>query len=259
MQEMYWMWLMTAVATMGALGGLIVAKRTVSVRHLRRHQEFVDSMLNVVGMLISILLGLLVAGALDRYEQIDAKVNNEAHSVAQVYRLSAGLPQSLRDTVRAKCKRYNALVLNDEWEKMKNDQMSEDAWQQFSSLEHELIVFHPSNDGESNVQNALLAAVVGIGEGRRDRTQVLMSRRGFLPLVVGIFSAIVISFTFLYATRGIVLHGVLVAFVSICLSFNVCMLYLLTTPFKTGEMIAPSGFKINERMFERLPQEEMAK
>jgi len=247
--------LLVTISSVCAVLGVFIAKRSLNRSHLLRHQSFVDSMLNVVGMLISILLGLLVAGALDRFERIDNGVATEADCVAQVFRISSGLPQEVRVPIRRFCRRYNEAVLSQEWTLMTTGKMSEQAWDEFSKLEQLIVTFKPRDNGESNTQNALISATMGIGEGRRNRKQILMSSIGFVPVLVGIFCAITMIFTFLYVTRGIVLHSLLTAFVATCLSLNVGMLYILSEPFKRTSLLQPYGFSINREMFDRISLE----
>jgi len=74
-----------------ALAGMLVAHRLVKPIDLAQHQPSLDATLNIVGTLVSILLGLLVAASLTSYQSLQSTVDSEATSVSEICRLSFGL------------------------------------------------------------------------------------------------------------------------------------------------------------------------
>ena len=76
----------SAGAAIFAVVGFMLVHRVIKPIDLDEHQQFLDAMLNIVGTLVSILLGLLVAAALDHYQSLVESVDSEASNVAAVFR-----------------------------------------------------------------------------------------------------------------------------------------------------------------------------
>src|ERR1043166_4742180 len=94
---------LTALAALIAVVGFFIVNRVIKPIDLEEHQGFLDAMLNIVGTLVSILLGLLVAAALAQYQALEQSVDLEAANVAQIFRLTAGLTGDAQMRLRVLC------------------------------------------------------------------------------------------------------------------------------------------------------------
>lgn len=232
-----------------AVLGFVIVHRVVKPIDLDEHQGFLDAMLNIVGTLVSILLGLLVAAALDHYQSLERSVDRESTCVSQVFRLSAGVPVEMQDRIRRKCMEYSQQVVEVEWPAMARGEASHQVLATYAQLLHDIVTFKPSDNGESNVHNALISAVQEIGDARRERLLVLHSTwtAHLMPLLI-MCSAIVLAFAYIYVRRGAVLHGVLICFVAVALGGNLGLVFLLSNPFNGDWKIHPRGFDLNRRL-----------
>jgi len=243
---------LTALAALIAVGGFLVVNRVIKPIDLEEHQGFLDAMLNIVGTLVSILLGLLVAAALAQYQSLEQSVDLEAASVAQIFRLTAGLPDDIQKRIRHLCIEYCDLVINDEWPAMAHGRVSEKVFLTSAQIVAEVARFHPSNDGESNIHSALITAVQQVGDARRQRILSLNSPwiRHLMPMLL-ICASIVLTFAYLYVRKGAILHGVLICFVAVALGGNLGLVFLLSSPFSGDWKIQPRGFELNRQMLQR--------
>jgi hypothetical protein len=239
----------SALAALVAVVGFMIVHRITKPIDLDEHQGFLDAMLNIVGTLVSILLGLLVAAALDHYQSLELSVDREATCVSQVFRLAAGLPDEMRDDLRRLCGQYCELVVNDEWPAMAERKSSHRVLVTYAKLINKVVTFRPQSNGESNVHNALISATEEIGDARRERLLVLHSTwiRQLMPLLL-MCSGIVLAFAYIYVRRGAILHGVLICFVAIALGGNLGLVFLLSNPFSGDWKIQPRGFHLNRRL-----------
>ena len=83
-------YLWSAGSALLAFIGMLIAHKLVKPIDLGQHQPALDATLNIVGTLVSILLGLLVAASLNSYQILQSAVEAEATSVSEVCRLSLG-------------------------------------------------------------------------------------------------------------------------------------------------------------------------
>lgn len=248
------LWGLALIATAFSLASLFIIKRFANPIHVRRHHQLIDSTLNVVGTLFSILLGLLVAGALTRYQEITAEVSAEARSLAEIYHLSNGLPTQKRLTIQKLCTEYCDVIIEKEWPEMELGHLPQIGRMICGELAEQIICFKPTDEGESNIHNAMLTSAEGLGKGRRDRAEALRSGMHNTAITIFVSSGIILILTCLYVTRGILLHTVMTIFIATCLALNIGLLHMLATPFHSELQIKPTGFLLDRQIFQELAQ-----
>lgn len=241
-------------AAVVAIAGFFIVHRVMKPINMDQHQNFLDAMLSIVGTLVSILLGLLVAAALDRYQALEQTVDTESACVAQLARISWGLG----DTADAKKLRrlaglYCDQVVNEEWPDMANGHMSETVFTTYARMLGVVVNMHPSTNGETNLQQALLTAVQQVGDCRRQRLLVLHNNWSAHLFPLLIFCAVtVLAFAYLYAKRGSIWHAVLICFVAVALGGNLGLVFLLSNPFSGEFQILPRGFELNSKLVKQV-------
>ena len=238
--------LLSGGAAVIAVIGVVIANRLIKPIDLNEHQGFLDAMLGIVGTLVSILLGLLVAAALDHYQALEQSVDTEAANVAQVYRLSSGLPKEVQSRIKKLCLEYCSQVIQEDWPAMSKGTYSHRVLVTYAHLMGLVVTFQPSTNGETNLHSSLLGAIQQISDARRQRILALHSAwtQHLMPVLL-MCSAIVLGFAYLYVRKGAILHGVLICFVAVALGGNLGLVFLLTNPFSGDWQIQPRGFEMN--------------
>jgi hypothetical protein len=232
-----------------AMLGFIAVRKLSKPINLDEHQTFLDAMCNIVGTLVSILLGLLVAASLDTYQALETTIDLEANAAAEIFKLSRGLPDPLQGQVQTLCERYCQEVVNIEWPAMAKGQASHEAFKTGAELTDAIVTFKPSTNGETNIQASLLQSVEAIGNCRRARILALTNSKSqiLLPLLV-ICAVTVMLFTYLYVKRVSALQAVLIGCVAVVLGGNISLVYLLSKPFDGDWKLQPRGFQLNLKM-----------
>ncbi len=126
---------------------------------MKENQPALDATLNIVGTLVSILLGLLVAASLNNYQTLESAVDSEAISIAEVCRLSFGLPNQERKLLLKTCLDYCDLVVSTEWPAMQKGQICDAVLDRYATLLKEVVTFAPKTAGETNIQAALITSM----------------------------------------------------------------------------------------------------
>lgn len=242
----------TSVLTVVAIIGLIVVRKTVKTKLLRHHHGVSEAMLGVVGTLFSVLLGFMVAGAMDRYHDARQVAENEANDLADVFRLSKGLSNPHRVRIRNLCRQYAIVMLEKEWKLMENAEISSEAYDIYINLWEAAESIKPLDDRESNIHQQLLQSMTEMGESRRARVVASQTQPPWALWVVVICGAgIIIGFTYFFATQWAVMHAVMTSLVAVSLGLNIWLLSVYSYPF-SGEM------GIQPRMFELLRYKSFA-
>lgn len=207
-----------------------------------------EAMLGVIGTLFSVLLGLLVAGAIDRYHDIWQSCESESNGVNNIYRLAKGMEETDRHRIRSLCREYAHYVVEEEWALMEKQQMSKNAQERYARLWDACISANPQSDRENNIHQAILTGMDQVGDDRRSRGVVCMSPMPVtLWAVIICGSVITIAFTHLFTQHMGKFHGLMTALVAISLGLNIWLLAAYSTPFSGDLAIRPQGFELSLR------------
>jgi multisubunit Na+/H+ antiporter MnhB subunit len=216
-------------------------------------QKFLDAMLSIVGTLISIVIGLLVAFALDHYQAIEQTVDQEAANISQIFRVSVGLDAQTRTKIRALCGEYNQEIIENEWPAMQRGEVSKKAFTIYAKLMATIANYNPQNEGQSNIHASLISSCQELGNDRRQRILVLHSTWiGHVMPVLLMCALIVLIFAFSYIRKGEKFHGFLLSLVALALGGNLGLVFLLSHPFSGEWQIQPRGFELNQQVIQEI-------
>ncbi|MBS1992170.1 MAG: DUF4239 domain-containing protein [Cyanobacteria bacterium SZAS LIN-3] len=235
-----------------ALIGLQITSRFIKI-DMEKSGDLVVAMLTILGTLVSVLLGLLVSSADEKYRALEECVSTEATSVGQVFRLSRSLPQPQSKIMRDLCLQYCDQVISSEWPALKKGENSPAVTDTYSRLSDEITAFRPANSGEESLQHAIIDVTTQIGQNRA--TRIVASRSNWagrlLPLIFTC-AVVVLACSYLYVGQGSkILHSVLVAFVAVTLGINIGVIFLMTRPFTSEWAIEPEAFQLHSQVMKQ--------
>lgn len=222
------------------------ARRLHKPIDLGTEQGFLDAMLTIVGTLVSIVLGLLVAASLDRYQRFTDAVDSESRAVSDVFRLSRAMPKVEKEEIQTLCLKYCQAVISDEWPSLNKNEASVELYILYGDLLDKVLACKPQTAAETNIHQCMLTAVLEIGDFRRARLLAINGNWMTVLTPVLIFSAItVLFFAYLYMKQGSRLHLLLVGVVTLCLASNIGLIIILNSPFSGPLRIQPRSFQYN--------------
>ncbi len=240
-----------AITTALSVGGFLCFRRVVKADYLSKHHDIADPMLSLVGTLYSVLLGFLVAGAVGRFEEARQTVHGEANAIANVFRLSYGLPDDTRQKLRKLCVSYCTEMVNNEWNQMSvNHELTVRGWILYERLWHTCLKIEANDAAVANIHSALLQAIDEAGDNRRERSiAVNQSLPGALWLVAIFGSVIIISFTYFFSAEKTALQCWMIGMVAASLSLNIFLLVVFSAPFNGVMKISSTAFQLNLELF----------
>jgi hypothetical protein len=243
---------MTLGVVLCAIGGLLLVRRWFISADQTQH-DVADPLSQVVGMMFAILLGFMVGDAMQRFANARSIVQQESASLADVLRLSIGLPDATRDKIRKLCLDYADEVVHHEWALMAKKSVSKKAWDDYVEITYTCAKYNPVTQGQSNVQQCIIPAVVSLGDNRRMRVESLNSSLpAVLWYVLFIGAVATIIFTYFFAAHHLRTQIVMVSIVSLVLCLNIFLLASYDDPFSGDICIHPTTF---ERDYERFSAE----
>jgi hypothetical protein len=237
----------------GSLGGLVFVRKRVRIATLVKNHEVADPLLSVVGTLFAILLGFLIAGAMSKFDEARLNVNSEAGAIADLFRLAQGLPEPRRQALKTYCTDYVDTVLNEEWQLMEVKQASEKAWRQYGEIWRLCLDYEPATQGQSNVHQALLAALSELGN---HRTLRLAAMQNNLPLGMWVLVVVggltTIAFTYFFGLESFKSQVIMTSVVATVLSLDVFLLANYDYPFSGDIRVQPRAFQLDQQLFKAL-------
>lgn len=240
----------TALAIVLSVAAMLFVRKKLGLRYLRYHHEVSDPLLACVGTLFAILLGFMVANAMSRFEEARLNCEREAGAVADIFRLSLGLPPAIGADIRADCSRYVDSVIDVEWGEMEQRRMSDDAWNRYGEIWQDCLRYEPESQRQANIHASLLSSVMTLGDSRRIRaTQMSYQLPGMLWAVVLTGAVATCALAIFFGIKHLVLQIATTSLVTLVLCLNVFLLATYDDPFAGDIRVRPHAFEVDRQTF----------
>lgn len=241
---------LTVVTVLMSIGGLLVFRRYKGYGDLKTQHEVADPYSQFVGMLFAVLIGFMVADAMQRFELARQTVEQEASSLANVFRMADGLPDAYRSKIQSNCMSYADLVIKDEWPLLAQKKTSAKTWATFRELWKECVEYEPVTPRQCNAQQSMLPAMATLGDSRRLRVDAMHNGMPAVlwgVLIVGGLATII--FTYFFSANDLKVQMVMVAIVALVICLNIFLLATYDDPFSGDVMVQPTAFETQAKLF----------
>jgi len=106
----------SVIASVGvAVAGLYLARRLVSLEHLRESNEVAGNYLQTLGTIYAVLLGFVVIVVWQQFNDARTYVEREANELLDLFRTAKGFSQPVRGELQRHLRCYLDAVLQEEW------------------------------------------------------------------------------------------------------------------------------------------------
>lgn len=235
--------LLIAIFVSLALAGQWVVNHFIKQEDLEKHHSAGEAMMGVVGTLFAVLLGFMVASAMDKYNDARMHDEQEASNVASIFRVARGLSDIDRPRIRQFCREYVDDVIESEWPKMERREKINHGWQTYQKLWEAVVATVPENDRQSNLQQGLISSMQNLGEHRRAR--ILLAQTSMQPalwIIVGLGASITIFLSYIFASEFPRIQGTMTTLVATAMALNIWMLSAYSHPYSGELKIQPTMF-----------------
>ncbi len=243
--------IITIVIVAVSIAGLFLARKWQKGANLHNQHEITDPYSQFVAMLFAVLIGFMVADAMQRFSTARQTVQQEASSLGNVFRLASGLPEANCKQIRLLCAQYANEVISDEWPMLAEKQDSPKAWTIYKKLWTDCTEYEPATQRQSNSQSMLLESMMRLGDSRRLRVEALHSGLPIVLWIVLIIGGIAtIVFTYFFAAHNFRVQVVMVGIVSLVVCLNLFLLATYDDPFSGDVMVTPTAFETQLKLFQ---------
>src|SRR5215211_5848518 len=242
--------LIVAVATVVAVGGLVLVQSLVSIERRKQHNDVAGFIYAVLGVSYAVLLGLMLIAVWEQWNAAQDVASDEANQLAGIFWYAHALPQPGGRHIQELARSYAEVVVEEEWPLMAQGRSSPKAWATLDELRGTILGLDPTTGAQLARYNH------GLGDARRER--LLAANEGLAPIlwVVLIGGAVItIAFTYLFGLDNTSVHTLMVAALAMILSLSLFTVAALDYPFKGDVRIHPAAF---EQVLERFQESKLS-
>jgi hypothetical protein len=231
------------LSVFGSVGGLFLVRKFVSHEALRLNHEVAGALLSIIGTLYSVVLGLVVVGALNTFQQARVTVAQEANCLHDIFHLAAGLPQPIEKHIEEDCLEYATVLIKDEWKQMENGRYSDKAHMLVNDMWTTLVRYQPQTQKESDLHSSLLAQMDALDDNRQVRLNQATPIYDFIIWTVLIGGgAVLVFFTYFFAVKKLMVQVIMTAMVALILSLNLTIVAMFGYPYSGDVHVSSDPF-----------------
>jgi hypothetical protein len=248
--------LIVAVATVVAVGGLVLVQSLVSTERRKQQNDVAGFIYAVLGVSYAVLLGLMLIAVWEQWNAAQDVASDEANELAGIFYFAHALPQPEGRHIQELARSYAQVVVEEEWPLMEQGRSSPKAWATLDELRATILGLDPPTGAQQVRYNQVLEQLHALGDARRER--LLAASEGLAPIlwVVLIGGAVItIAFTYLFGLDNTVVHTLMVAALAMILSLSLFTVAALDYPFKGDVRIHPAAF---EQVLERFHESKLS-
>src|SRR5688572_27817510 len=107
--------LIVAVATLIAVGGLVLVQSLVSTERRKQHNDVAGFIYAVLGVSYAVLLGLMLIAVWEQWNAAQDVASDEANELAGIFWFAHALPQPEGRHIQELARSYAQVVVEEEW------------------------------------------------------------------------------------------------------------------------------------------------
>jgi hypothetical protein len=245
-----------AVATLVAVGGLVVVQSLYSTKRRKQHNDVAGFIYAVLGVSYAVLLGLMLIAVWEQWNAAQDVASDEANELAGIFWFAHALPQPEGRHIQKLARSYAQVVVEEEWPLMEQGSSSPKAWDTLDELRGTILGLDPPMGAQLVRYNQVLEQLHALGDARRER--LLAANEGLATILWVVLiggGVITIAFTYLFGLDNTVVHTLMVAALAMILSLSLFTVAALDYPFKGDVRIHPAAF---EQVLERFQESKLS-
>jgi hypothetical protein len=245
---------------------LSVLRRVWPVTRRTEHNDIIGWQISVLGTTYAVILAFMLWNVWNNFQTARINAEIEANFVVDLYRIAGGLEPAQGKAIRALCREYAGVAVNEEWPAMLEEKLSTHSFSITQQMWEVLLQAHSDTGaGPSSRESAdvfqqtkyeqAFSTLSQMSEHRRLRQmESRMKLPGILWAVLVVGGVVVIGSACLFGCQNFTLHFLLVCVLSLLLSLVLVSIAEIDRPFQGPVHIQPDAFVFAQQTFAQLPQ-----
>ncbi|HLW44233.1 MAG TPA: hypothetical protein VKS00_07065 [Candidatus Acidoferrales bacterium] len=238
---------------------LAVLRRVWPVTRRTEHNDIIGWQISVLGTTYAVILAFMLWNVWNNFQTARINAEMEANLLVDLYRIAGGLEPAQGKPIRALCREYAVVTVNEEWPAMAQEKLSAHSFSTTQQMWEVLLQAH-SDAGVTDVlqqskYEQAFSTLSQMSEHRRLRQlESRMKLPGILWAVLVVGGIVVIGSACLFGCQNFTLHFVLVFVLSLLLSLVLVSVAEIDRPFQGPVHVRADAFEFAQQTFAQLPQ-----
>jgi hypothetical protein len=249
---MFFLLVILFIAGVSVLGFLLVRKpveRWLGVPPAQN--EVISYYIAATGVVYGITLGLIAVGAWDNYNHVNIKVEEEAATLAAVYRDVSSYPDPIRGELTQELKKYTRYVIDEAWPLQEKGIIPTGGVDLVNRFQKMLYGFEPVTEGQKILHGSALYSYNNYILLRRLRIQNVTKGVSVMIWWVVFFGGLInLVLSWLFVVKNKSLHVLMNALLGALIGALIFLIIVLDHPFS-------GWFKVSSEPFETTYQQLM--
>lgn len=226
-----------------SVGGLILFRRVVSHTRLEHTNAVSGSVSQLAGVLYAVLVAFVVVVVWEQFTDAEDASSSEATAIADLLRDSAALPAQSRGAVDDALIAYTRDVIDDEFPRMHRGETIPEQSDQLVTVWEAYLKVQPETRNEIAFFDHAILRLNDLSAARKERVSTgEASVPGELWVLLVGGGGVMMAFTFLFGTKDLVLHALVVGLTSALLAFVLYLIFALEHPYVGELSVGPTAF-----------------
>jgi|HubBroStandDraft_6_1064221.scaffolds.fasta_scaffold14971_3 hypothetical protein len=249
---------------------LAVLRRVWPVTRRTEHNDIIGWQISVLGTTYAVILAFMLWNVWNNFQTARVTTEMEANYLVDLYRIARGLAPAESKPLRALCREYAAVMVNEEWPAMAEKRLSAHGFGITQQMWDVLVQAHSgagiagssgrsasagSDSFEQSKYEQAFSALSQMSERRRLRQiESRMKLPGILWGVLVVGGIVVIGSACLFGCQNFALHFIHVFVLSLLLSLVLVSIAEIDQPFQGPVRVQADAFTFAQQTFAELPQ-----
>jgi len=224
--------------------GLLVVHPILPHAVRRAHNDVSGFILATVGVIYAVLLAFVAVAVWQNFTQTDNQVQTEANLVGDLYRSTPAFPEPAASRLRHYLFVYAEIVVDDEWPTLAAGRIDEtEGWQLLDKFHTELLQIQAKDESVVVMRADAVKTLNALYDARRGRfhaASLEMPAILWWTLIAG--AAILMIFTYLFATPRLWMHVVMVSLLGSLIGLVLALIVVLNNPFRGQNHVSIEPF-----------------
>jgi hypothetical protein len=214
------------------------------------HNDIIGWQLSILGTTYAVILGFMLFTVWTDFGAAEVNVDNEANSLANVYRISAGLPDEDHSQLQMLSRYYGNTVVQKDWPAMAADFPPEASGKILQDMWKTLMAANSDNPSQLLAKDHAISELSELSEHRRMRVlQSAYKLPGVLWCVLIIGGAVTIASSSMFGSANTTLHRIQVFAFSLLVALVLVAIADIDRPFQGSVHVSNLAF---QRALERM-------
>jgi hypothetical protein len=208
------------------------------------HNDVIGWQLSILGTTYAVILGFMLFTVWTDFGAAEVNADNEANSLANVYRLAAGLPDKQRDQFQTLARSYAEAVIDKDWPEMAADHIPDASREIGEEMWRTLMSVKTASPTELLAEDHTISELSEMSEHRRIRVlQNAFRLPTVLWCVLVIGGAVTIASASMFGSANTALHALQVFAFSLLVALVLVAIADIDRPFQGSVHVRDFAFR----------------